>query len=72
MNYTPDLTDAATVGAALGILRRLYDDPYLRLRHSRSRRCWDALDAWQKRIASGEDEGEALAGAAEEWRERQE
>jgi hypothetical protein len=66
----PDLTDAATVGAMLGIVRGLYGDPLLYVGP------WNA--GWAVFIENDRiigvsqcpTEAEAIVCAAEEWRRR--
>ena len=71
----PDTDDPATLGVMLGIVRKLYDDPHIRLRWSPTQQRWEVFFGGSHHKTGvephGNTEGEALVCAAEDWKRRQ-
>ena len=65
--WTPLLTDPATIGVLLSLARKVYKDPYLRVRYSESNLKWEVIFGGQHSKTgdepSGETEGEAIINA---------
>lgn len=66
----PDTSDPATLGAMLGVLRRLSGVPHAHLRMDRTSHRWYMASGLADLAQTYESEAEALVAWAEAWRVR--